>query len=88
MWRFGHQLIGSHEADFRQSPEICLESPNALIWVEHRVVVPIGSLHINIVAVGRHFVARLKERYPWPHSQDELNGFADGAALNRLSQRR
>lgn len=70
MRRFGHQLIGSHKADFRQSTEICLESPYALIGVEHRVVVAVGRLHINVIAVDRHFVAGLEERYPWPHTQD------------------
>ena len=43
MLRLGHQLVGLDDGQLGQAAEVGLEAPDALLRVEHGVVVPVGA---------------------------------------------
>ena len=55
----GHQLVGLDQRDLGQAAEVGLEAPDALLGVEHRVVVAVGGLQLDGQAVRDDLVAGL-----------------------------
>src|ERR1019366_6707892 len=74
MGRFGHQLVGPDDRDVRQSAEVGLEPPDALIARHHGVVVTAGVLVVDVAAVHGDFVAYLPVSYQRSRAQDDTRG--------------
>ena len=55
--RLGHQLVGLDQGDLGEAAEVGLEPPDALLRVEHRVVVAVGRLQLHRQAVRDDLVA-------------------------------
>ena len=53
-----HQLGRLDQGQFREPAEVRLEAPDALLRVEHRVTVPVGTLQFDGEAVRDHPVPR------------------------------
>lgn len=57
--RLRHQLVGLDECDLCQAAEVGLEAPDALLGVEHGVVVAVARLHLDRQAVRDDLVTGL-----------------------------
>lgn len=57
--RLRHELVGLDERDLGEAAEVGLEAPDALLGVEHRVVVAVGGLQLDGQAVRDDLVAGL-----------------------------
>ena len=55
------QLVGLHQGQVGEAPEVGLEAPDPLFGVEHRVVVAVGALQLHAEAVGDDLVAGLPQ---------------------------
>ncbi len=55
----GHQLVGLDEGKLGKAAEVGLEAPDALLRVEHGVVVAVGALQFDRQAVGDDLVTGL-----------------------------
>lgn len=55
----GHQLVGLDEGDLGETAEVGLEAPDALLGVEHRVVVAVRGLQLDGETVRDDLVAGL-----------------------------
>ncbi len=51
-----HELVRLDQGELGQPPEVRLKAPDALLGVEHRVVVALGTLQLDRQAVGDHLV--------------------------------
>ncbi len=57
--RLGHQLVGLDQRDLGEAAEVGLEAPDALLGVEHRVVVAVGGLQLDRQTVRDDLVTGL-----------------------------
>src|SRR3954452_8363344 len=67
----GHELVGLDQRQLREPAEVRLEAPDALLRIEHRVVVPVGVLELDVQAVRHDLVARLPRVDPRPGPQHD-----------------
>ena len=72
--RFGHELVGLHDRDVGESPEVRLEPPDPLVAREHRVVVTRGILIVDVVAVNGDLVTDLPVAHGRTGPQDDAGG--------------
>ncbi len=68
---FRHELVRLDQGELGQPPEVGLEAPDALLRVEHRVVVALGTLQLDRQAVGHHLVAGRPGVHPGAGAQDD-----------------
>ena len=65
----GHQLVGLDQRQLGQPAEVGLVAPDALLRVEHGVVVPVGAFQLHRQAVGDDLLTRLPDRHPGAGAQ-------------------
>ena len=65
-----HQLIGFDHRDIGEATKLGLESPDALVGCEHRVIVRRGVLIVDVVAVDGHSVSGFQLRTAEPTRDD------------------
>ena len=67
--RLGHQLVGLDDGQLGQAAEVGLVAPDALLGVEHGVVVAVGALQLHGQAVGDDLLPRLPHGHAGPGAQ-------------------
>jgi hypothetical protein len=74
--RLGHELVGLDQGELGEATEVGFVSPDALLRVEHRVVVPGRVLQFDAEAVGDHLVAGLPQMHARAGAQAVISAHA------------
>ena len=84
----GHQLIGLDQSQLGQAAEVGLVAPDALLRVEHGVVVPVRAFQLDGQAVGDDLVARLPGGHPGAGAQHHAREVGADHVIRQVVPRR
>ncbi len=68
---FGHELVGLDQGQLGESAEVRLKAPDALLGVEHGVVVAVRAFQLDRQAVGDHLITGGPHVYAGTGTQDD-----------------
>jgi hypothetical protein len=78
------QLVGLHDGQLGKTAEVRLESPDALLGIHHRVVVPGRRLKFHAEAVRDHLVAGLPGVHARADAQDDAGSVGSDHVVRQV----